>query len=220
MHSAASNSAESTPDRSLCPQRSGAVAVILCYGLAVTTVAAAVAISYPLRAHLYVMPLFFAAILVSCWYGDWAVQCCVSATAEKRSHDFEYRVSAADGQTVWFPDIVTVVVEDGRPTRLRGVMVGTTDRKRPEEAARRRENELRELIEAIPDFVGKTANVQRSVVNGSMARCKTELSHQPAPLDEIARCMPLCQAVARDTALCDSFPSVLILQTIAHAVPK
>ena len=43
---------------------------------------------------------------------------------------------AADGQIVWLSDLVTVVVEDDRPTRLRGVMVDITKRKRTEEALR------------------------------------------------------------------------------------
>ena len=81
---------------------------------------------------------------------DWAVQFCAKATAEKRNHDFEYRMIAADGRTVWFHDIVTVVVEGDRPTTLRGVMVDTTDRKRAEQAVRRSEEQLRDLIETIP----------------------------------------------------------------------
>jgi len=63
---------------------------------------------------------------------DWAVRFCVKATAEKRSHDFEYRMIAADGRVVWLRDLVTVVVEAGHPTRLRGVMVDMTERKRAE----------------------------------------------------------------------------------------
>jgi PAS domain S-box-containing protein len=81
---------------------------------------------------------------------DWAVQFCMTATAEKRGHDFEYRMIAADGRTVWFRDVVTVVVEDDRPTRVRGVMLDTTERKRAEEAVRRSEQQLRDLVETMP----------------------------------------------------------------------
>jgi PAS domain S-box-containing protein len=63
---------------------------------------------------------------------DWAVQFCLKATAEKQSHDFEYRMIAADGSVVWLRDLVTVVLEGGHPTRLRGVMVDMTERKRAE----------------------------------------------------------------------------------------
>ena len=81
---------------------------------------------------------------------DWAVEFRLKATAEKRNHDFEYRMIAADGRTVWFHDVVTVVVEDDRPKKLRGVLVNTTERKRAEEAVRRSEKQLRDLIETIP----------------------------------------------------------------------
>jgi two-component system, LuxR family, sensor kinase FixL len=67
---------------------------------------------------------------------EWAVSFCATATAEKRDHDFEYRMIAAGGQIVWLRDLVTVVVEDDRATRLRGVMVDITKRKWAEEALR------------------------------------------------------------------------------------
>lgn len=63
----------------------------------------------------------------------WAVDFCVQSTQQKRPHDFEYRMIAADGRTVWLRDIVTVVVENGKPSRLRGIMIDTTERKRAEE---------------------------------------------------------------------------------------
>ena len=65
---------------------------------------------------------------------EWAVNSCATATAEKRDHDFEYRMIAADGQIVWLRDLVTVVVEGDQATRLRGVMLDITKRKRAEEA--------------------------------------------------------------------------------------
>ena len=67
---------------------------------------------------------------------EWAVNSCATATAEKRDHDFEYRMIAADGQIVWLRDLVTVVVEGDQATKLRGVMVDITKRKRAEEAVR------------------------------------------------------------------------------------
>src|SRR6266446_6434351 len=66
----------------------------------------------------------------------WAMDFCLHATAEKRNHDCEYRMIAADGRSVWLRDLVTVVVEGDRATQLRGVMVDITKRKRAEEALR------------------------------------------------------------------------------------
>ena len=64
---------------------------------------------------------------------DRAVRFCETSVGEKRDHDFEYRMVAADGRAVWVRDLVTVVVQDDRPARLRGVMVDITERKRAEE---------------------------------------------------------------------------------------
>lgn len=63
---------------------------------------------------------------------DWAVNLCIQATKDMRDHEFEYRMIAADGSTVWLRDLVTVVSENGQPTRLRGVMVDISESKRIE----------------------------------------------------------------------------------------
>lgn len=60
---------------------------------------------------------------------EWAPAFCARATAEKRDHEFEYRMLAADGRTVWLRDIVTVVLENDQPVRLRGIMVDITTQK-------------------------------------------------------------------------------------------
>jgi PAS domain S-box-containing protein len=73
---------------------------------------------------------------------DWAMEFCAKATSENRSHDFEYRMIAADGRAVWLRDLVTVVVEEDRATRLRGVMVDITKRKQSEEALRQAQADL------------------------------------------------------------------------------
>ncbi|MEG9436011.1 PAS domain S-box protein [Edaphobacter sp. HDX4] len=61
-----------------------------------------------------------------------AVRLFQEASVQKRSHDFEYRMIAADGRVVWMRDLVTVVVEDGEATRLRGLIVDVTKRKQNE----------------------------------------------------------------------------------------
>ncbi|HET9403098.1 MAG TPA: PAS domain S-box protein, partial [Burkholderiales bacterium] len=68
---------------------------------------------------------------------DWAVAYCIAATHELRSHDFEYRMIAADGRAVWLRDIVSVEAENGRPVRSRGVMVDITAGKQAEMDSRR-----------------------------------------------------------------------------------
>jgi PAS domain S-box-containing protein len=75
---------------------------------------------------------------------DLVVQFCAQVTAQKRTHDFEYRMIAADGRVVWLRNLVTVVTENGRATHLRGVMIDVTERNLTQEALRRSEAYLAE----------------------------------------------------------------------------
>jgi PAS domain S-box-containing protein len=84
---------------------------------------------------------------------DWATSFCIDATLAKRPHDFEYRMVAADGHIVWLHDVVTVVVENDRPVRLRGVMLDITKRKRAEEALKESEERYRVLVEFSPNSI-------------------------------------------------------------------
>ena len=62
-----------------------------------------------------------------------AVAFCRAAVAQRRDHQLEYRVLAADGRVVWLRDIVRVPVEpDGSVRRLRGLMVDITQHKENE----------------------------------------------------------------------------------------
>jgi hypothetical protein len=76
----------------------------------------------------------------------WAVDYCVAATREMKDHDFEYRFIAADGRIVWLRDIVTVVVENGQPVKLRGVMFDVTERKEATEEIRRLNADLEQRV--------------------------------------------------------------------------
>ena len=83
----------------------------------------------------------------------WAPLFCERATAARQDHEFYYRMVRADGQIVWLHDLVTVVLENGVPCRLRGIMVDVTETKRAEEALHAREQEYRALVENSPDVV-------------------------------------------------------------------
>ena len=80
---------------------------------------------------------------------DWAVNYCVTATKEGLPHTFEYRMIAADGSVVWMRDIVTVVMENGTPTTLRGIMVDVTEQRRKDAALQRQAMLIEQANEAI-----------------------------------------------------------------------
>lgn len=66
---------------------------------------------------------------------------------KKEANQFEYRMITTDGQTIWLRDMVTVVVENGEATKLRGVMVNITESKQVAEAL----NQERNFVSAVLD---------------------------------------------------------------------
>ncbi len=76
---------------------------------------------------------------------EWAVNYCIQSTRDAKPHEFEYRMIASDGRTVWVRDIVSVQVENGKPERLRGIMIDITEQKKAE-AEIRKFNERFSLI--------------------------------------------------------------------------
>lgn len=78
-----------------------------------------------------------------------AVNYCLTATAEGKSHQFEYRMIAADGKILWLRDIVAVIMEDQKPVRLSGIMVDITEQKKMEEELRNKELSEQKLITEI-----------------------------------------------------------------------
>lgn len=65
---------------------------------------------------------------------DYIVEFCTKATASLENHEFDYRILAKDGRTVWLHDIVTIDTSDPKNIRLRGVMVDITQNKLAEAA--------------------------------------------------------------------------------------
>ncbi len=67
---------------------------------------------------------------------DTAVNFFVNATGNCEDHEFEYRMIKADGGIIWCRDIVQVVTKDGKPVKLRGILINITERKLAEESLR------------------------------------------------------------------------------------
>src|SRR6266516_3968683 len=63
---------------------------------------------------------------------EWAAAFCAREIGAQRPHEFEYRMVAADGRLVWLRDVVHLVLENGHPTELFGIMLDLTPRKRAE----------------------------------------------------------------------------------------
>ena len=84
---------------------------------------------------------------------DASVRYCVECTRAIQDHQFDYRMIAADGRTVWLQDRVTVHSVDGQPVMLRGVMVDITERKKAEASLHESEASFRTLADSAPLLV-------------------------------------------------------------------
>jgi two-component system, sensor histidine kinase and response regulator len=82
---------------------------------------------------------------------SWAPQYCLEKVRQHHGHTFEYRMLAADGRTVWIQDRVSVLIENGQVTKLRGILADITARKQAEDGLRASENRLRLTIEIATD---------------------------------------------------------------------
>jgi PAS domain S-box-containing protein len=99
---------------------------------------------------------------------EWVFNSCKEASERGEDHQFVYRMIAADGRVVWLRDIVTVEMSEGRPVRLRGVMVDITARKK-EEALRTGQNRVLEMIATgaqLPDILTSLVRLIESQSEG------------------------------------------------------
>ncbi len=59
----------------------------------------------------------------------WAVGYCMEMVARLETYQFDYRMLAADGRTVWIRESGGILAEDGRPVLVRGVFLDITAQK-------------------------------------------------------------------------------------------
>lgn len=111
---------------------------------------------------------------------EWAISFCGQATRENRSHEFEYRMIAADGRIVWLRDVVQVVLENDEPRELVGAMFDITERIHAEEALRRSEQELRHLAEHSADIISR--HDPDGVIRYVSPACREVLGYEPEEL--------------------------------------
>ena len=79
----------------------------------------------------------------------WASACWRTAAESGEPQTFEFRALHADGRTVWLRNsVVAAVDDDGRPARLRGLMVDVTDQKLGERRQHAQHEVTRMLAEA------------------------------------------------------------------------
>ena len=61
---------------------------------------------------------------------DRVIDSCRELMQEKKSRQFDFRMIAADGRTLWLRNSASVIAEDGQPPILRGLMLDITERRK------------------------------------------------------------------------------------------
>jgi protein-histidine pros-kinase len=87
---------------------------------------------------------------------------CRKAAGEKRGYDFEYRMTTADGRTVWLKNILNVEVENDRALKLQGMMVDISESKKLTQQIKERATELEKANKAKNEFLGHMSHDLRS----------------------------------------------------------
>jgi PAS domain S-box-containing protein len=95
---------------------------------------------------------------------EWCIKFCTQATQQGQDHEFEYRMIAADGRTVWLHDVVSVQLAPHGPERLTGMMIDVTTRKVAETALKESEERFRQVFE------GSAAGMVISDASGQILR--------------------------------------------------
>ena len=82
---------------------------------------------------------------------EYVIDFCSTSSRTHENYEFECRIISADGETVWFRDVVAVDSVRGVPIVLRGFMFDISDVKEAHEHVARSERRLRRFLETAPD---------------------------------------------------------------------
>lgn len=83
----------------------------------------------------------------------WAAEFSRYNISNQRDHEFEYRMTAADGNVKWFKDIVSVSHENGTAISLYGVLIDMTERKIVENELLESKERYKTLVEQQSEMI-------------------------------------------------------------------
>jgi PAS domain S-box-containing protein len=84
---------------------------------------------------------------------EFAINTCLTNSERTEDFEFEYRMIAASGKSVWVHDIVKCERRNGKPAQLGGFMLDISERKQAEESLRESEERFRNVADSAPVMI-------------------------------------------------------------------
>lgn len=84
---------------------------------------------------------------------EWTISFHESQIALGRSHEFQYRFEKKDGEYTWIKDIIDVLVENGKPVLLKGLMVDISRQKTISQKLEESEALKQEILNSLEDAI-------------------------------------------------------------------
>ena len=103
---------------------------------------------------------------------QWAYNYNLNQAKAGRNYQFEYRLLHKDGHIVWVRQMVNLVVEEGKPTLLLGVLIDVTSSKEAAISLQESEQRFRSLVEQAADAI-YIFDIQGQLVDVNEQACRS-----------------------------------------------